>query len=62
MNPLPKIILGNSRHPACIRPGWCAENTLVFGTTGKRMNYLPKIKTGRNRPIRPFPAITAPPG
>ena len=43
MNDLPKIILGISRQGALNPPCLPAENTLVFGSSSRRMDSLPGI-------------------
>ena len=43
---VPKTISGISRHPASYPPCLPAENTLVFGSSSRRMDYLPGMVSG----------------
>jgi hypothetical protein len=62
MSHLPKIILGISRQAALNPPCLPAENTLVFGSSSRRMDYLPRIGAEEVplRPRYPHQSLTGP--
>ena len=46
MKYLPRIIIGNSRQAALRPPCLPAEYTLVFGSSSRQMDYMPKWEGG----------------